>query len=74
MTAAGKAHRLPWRVSWYMRDATTGKPVGGGRRAFGLEASAVKHAEAQRALGYCTEVWSEQQLPGISAVQPPASS
>lgn len=65
MTTAGKAHRMPWRVSWYLRDPETGKPTGGGRRAFSLEASATKHAAAMRALGYTAECWREDTLPGV---------
>lgn len=65
MTTAGKAHTKPWRVTWYVRDPDTGKPQGGGRRAYVLEASARAHAQAMRDLGYTVECWTEDTLPGV---------
>lgn len=65
VTTAGRAHTKPWRVTWYMRDPDTGKPSGGGRRAFVLEASAQAHYDAMRALGYSAECWREDTLPGV---------
>lgn len=65
MTSAGRAHRKPWRVTWYLRDAETGRPTGGGRRAFVLQQSADRHAAAMRELGYTVECWSEDELPGV---------
>lgn len=64
MTASGKAHAKPWRVTWYLRDPVTGKPTGGGRRAFALEASARALEDAKRAEGWTMECWAEQTLPG----------
>lgn len=65
MTTAGKAHRKPWRVTWYMRDAETGKPVGGGRRAFVLQQGAERLAAEKRAEGYTAECWRVDALPGL---------
>lgn len=65
MTTAGRAHTKPWRVSWYMRDAVTGKPVGGGRRAFVLQQGAERLAADMRELGYTTECWRVDTLPGL---------
>lgn len=66
MTTAGKAHRMPWRVTWYVRDPVTGRPSGGGRRAFALEQSAVAFAQQQRDTGWTVECWREDTLPGTS--------
>lgn len=66
MTPSGRRHRLPWRVTWYMRDPVTGRPVGGGRRAFGREPVAVSFAADRRAEGYTAECWREDTLPGTS--------
>lgn len=64
MTTAGKAHRMPWRVTWYVRDPVTGRPSGGGRRAFALEASAAAFVQQQHAAGWLVECWREDTLPG----------
>lgn len=65
MTTSGRAHTKPWRVTWYVRDSTTGKPVGGGRRAFVLEGSAQAFAADQRRAGWSVECWREDTLPGV---------
>lgn len=65
MTTAGRAHTKPWRVTWYLRDPETGKPVGGGRRAFVLQQGAERLADAKRAEGYTTECWRVDALPGM---------
>ena len=64
-TAPGRAHTKPWRVTWYLRDPVTGKPTGGGRRAFGLESSATACADDRRTEGYQVECWREDTLPGV---------
>lgn len=66
MTTAGRAYTKPWRVTWYVRDPVTGKPTGGGRRAFALEQSAAAFADQQRAIGWTMECWREGTLPGLS--------
>lgn len=65
MTTSGKRYRMAWRCSWYFQDGQ-GRPVGGGRQAFTLEASATAFAVARRAEGYTAEVWRQDTLPGIS--------
>lgn len=64
-TPAGKAHTKPWRVTWYVRDAETGRPLGGGHRAFVLQERATSFAAARRAEGYTAEVWCADALPGV---------
>lgn len=65
MTTAGRRYTKPWRVTWYTRDPATGKPVGGGRRAFALHGNARKLADYQQALGYTVECWHQDNLPGV---------
>ena len=65
MTTAGRGYTKPWRVTWYSRDPVTGKPVGGGRRAFALEDSAAACAAERMAEGWHVERWREDTLPGV---------
>lgn len=65
-TARGKAYSKPWRVAWYMRDPATGRPVGGGRRAFVHQEHAQRLAAEQRAAGYTVECWRQLPLRGVA--------
>lgn len=65
MTTAGRAHSKPWRVSWYMRDPVTGRPVNARRRAFLREPVAASFAADRREEGYTAECWRVDVLPGM---------
>ena len=66
MTTTGRSYSKPWRVSWYAKDPLTGRPSGGGRRAFALQQSAEAFRDEQRAIGWTVECWREDTLPGVS--------